>query len=260
MKIKGFDENLRCRGFQFEVGKEYKIDSKELSLCSDTVFHYCDSLQGVHDFYEVTSNNRYCEIEVLGEEITDGQKWGSNHIKILREITGEELNDLKGLNNGNTGLFNTGHRNTGNSNTGNRNTGHRNTGHRNTGDWNTGDFNVSNSNTGCFNAEEHKILIFDSETDMTYSDWINSKARMILNKIKFIPCEWIYSEDMTEDEKKENLSHETTGGYLKKNNSSDCNQEWWDNLTEDEKEVIYNIPNFDKDKFEQIMGIKTWIN
>lgn len=53
MKIKGFDKDLKCRGFQFEVGKEYKIDTngKPLELCSDTVFHYCDSLQKVHEYY-----------------------------------------------------------------------------------------------------------------------------------------------------------------------------------------------------------------
>ena len=41
MKIKGMDKDMKCRGFQFEIGKEYKIehDGKPLELCSDTVFH-----------------------------------------------------------------------------------------------------------------------------------------------------------------------------------------------------------------------------
>ena len=100
MRIKGFDENLRCRGMQFEVGNEYKIENegKNLELCSNTVFHYCDSLQKVHEHYSCNDEtNRFCEIEVLGEEVTDGQKCGSDHFRIVREITGEELRQLKNL-------------------------------------------------------------------------------------------------------------------------------------------------------------------
>ena len=112
MNIKGMDKNMQCRGFQFEIGKEYKIDrdGRPLKLCSSTVFHYCKSLSQVHGYYDCNKeNNRYFEIEVLGEEVTDGEKCGSNHIKIIREITGEELKLMKGLNGTNTGLFNSGY-------------------------------------------------------------------------------------------------------------------------------------------------------
>lgn len=109
MNIKGFDQNLCCRGMQFEVGKEYKtgFNDDELTLCSETVFHYCKSLIDVNSFYSVkNSNNRFCEIEVLGKEITDGKKYGSNHIKILREISEDELLALKGIKRFNTGFYN----------------------------------------------------------------------------------------------------------------------------------------------------------
>ena len=97
MNIKGMDKNMRCQGFQFEVGEEYKIDrdGRPLELCSDTVFHYCKSLSQVHNFYNChDKNNRYFEIEVLGEEITDGVKCGSDHIRIIREIVGDELKSM----------------------------------------------------------------------------------------------------------------------------------------------------------------------
>ena len=112
MKIKGFDKNLCCRGMQFEIGKTYDTGAKDsdIKLCSATVFHYCKSLQNVHDHYScnAAANNRFCEIEALGAKVTDGKKYGSNKIRIIREITGEELDHLKGKINGNTGNWNTG--------------------------------------------------------------------------------------------------------------------------------------------------------
>ena len=165
MKIKGFDEDLKCRGYQFEIGKTYEIKlpagyelTKE-DLCSDKVFHYCNSLKDVHGYYSVNPNdhNRFCEIEVLDKEVTDGNKCGSNKIKIIREIVGEELNILKGLINGNTGLFNSGDcnsgdRNSGCYNSGDRNSGDRNSGYRNSGDCNSGDRNSGDRNSGCYNS------------------------------------------------------------------------------------------------------------
>lgn len=90
MNIKGMDKDMKCRGFQFEIGKEYKIDTegKPLKLCTDTVFHYCKNIKNINTYYSCETDNRFFEIEVLGEEVGDGKKYGSNHIKILREIKG----------------------------------------------------------------------------------------------------------------------------------------------------------------------------
>ena len=156
MKIKGFDKNLCCRGMQYEIGKEFKTDAENITandLCSGNVLHYCDSLQNVNNYYSCTNDdNRYCEIEVLGKEVTDGEKFGSNHIKIIREITGHELKLMKGLERGNTGVFNSGDLNSGYRNSGNRNSGDLNSGYRNSGYRNSGDRNSGNRNSGDLNS------------------------------------------------------------------------------------------------------------
>lgn len=242
MKIKGFDANLCCRGMQYEVGKEYKIENngKKLELCSNTVFHYCDSLQKVHEHYPVSDEtNRFCEIEVLGEEVTDGQKCGSDHIRIVREITGEELKQLKGLINGNTGLFNSGNMNSGNMNS---------------GDWNSGVFNSCNYSNGVFcNKEDMDIRIFNIPSGMSLIDFYRSKYWDAMCSVDFPLTEWV---EYTAEEKQADEQKALIGGYLKKNTYEDACARWWADMSEENREIIMSLPNFDKEVFKDITGIE----
>ena len=159
--------------------------------------------------------------------------------------------------NRNTGDWNTGEYNTGDCNTGEYNTGDCNTGNRNTGNWNTGDYNTSSFNTGCFNTKERSIFLFDKSSDWSYKDWLYSEAQHLLNQMQKNVVEWISPDDMTDEEKAAYPTYETTGGYLKVLDESECSQIWWEGLNEKQKEVIRGIPNFNKEIFEQITGIRT---
>ena len=166
MKIKGFNKNLCCRGMQFEVGKIYDTGAKddEIRLCSNTVYHYCDNIKQVHTHYscDPACQNRFCEIEVLGAEITDGEKCGSNKIKLVREIVGDELKTLIGQINGNTGLFNSGSCNSGSSNS---------------GSWNSGSWNSCNYSNGVFcNQEDKNIRIFNKPSGMSLEEFWDSRC------------------------------------------------------------------------------------
>ena len=125
---------------------------------------------------------------------------------------------------------------------------------------NTGDWNKSSFNTGCFMTEEQKIFMFNKPSDWSYRDWLNSDARYLLNQIPKNVVEWVYSENMTDEEKAEHPTHETTGGYLKVLDESDCGQLWWGSLSDRQKDIIKALPNFDADVFEQCTGIKVNIS
>ena len=175
--------------------------------------------------------------------------------------TGDRNTGKCNTGNCNTGDRNTGDRNTGDCNTGDRNTGdcntgNYNTGDRNTGNYNTGDWNKSSFNNGCFMTEEPKIMLFNKQSESTYRQWMDSSARYLLNQIPKNVIEWVYSSDMTDEEKAANPTFETTGGYLKVLDESECGQLWWNDLTDDKKAVIKSLPNFDAEIFEQCTGIK----
>ena len=168
--------------------------------------------------------------------------------------------------NRNSGNYNSGNHNSGNCNNGNHNSGDWNSGKWNSGDWNSGnwnsgnrnsgDWNKSSFNNGCFNTIEPTIMMFNKPSDITYLDWVNSDARCLLNQIPKDAVEWIWSDNMTDEEKAAHPEHETIGGYLKVLDESECSQIWWNGLTNSQKEIIKSIPNFNESIFEEITGIK----
>ena len=87
---KGFDKDLKCRGFQYEIGNEY--EEKEAEVCKKG-FHACENPFDIFAYYPPCDGNRYCEVEQSGElsKRGDDSQVASTKIKI-----GVELG-LKGL-------------------------------------------------------------------------------------------------------------------------------------------------------------------
>jgi hypothetical protein len=82
---KAFDKNMKCRGFRYEVGKEYEMDGE--IKCCNRGFHACKSPIEVWDYYDML-NSRYAEVEQSGkiEKEENSTKVCSSHIKIKAEL------------------------------------------------------------------------------------------------------------------------------------------------------------------------------
>lgn len=251
--FKVFNSDWTCRGFQFQVGKifEEDIDPK----CCDRGFHFCIKASDCFKYYAFNPNNKVAEVEALGVICTDSDntKCSTNKIHIIRELTWYEVLDLVNLGKGCTGL-------------------------RNSGNYNSGDWNVTSFSNGCFNTKSPKIFLFNKLSDWTYYDWLNSNAREIITSIPF----------NTLKEKDANTEYQVTSGFLKQiergtgrqkwwdglfrifghkwkksetgkqkrwDDLSD-RQKWWDGLSDREKKAVMNLPNFDRDIFKEITGIR----
>ena len=178
---KGFDKHLKCRGFQYEAGKEYLTDK---AVACNTGFHYCENPLDVLDFYapcdDTGTPNRFCEVEGSGDfDKSESDKICCTHLKVKAEIGLQGLikagvkfildrvkwEDNKQSNTGDySAATNTGDYSAA-TNTGNRsaatNTGYysaaTNTGYRsaatNTGDYsaatNTGDYSAATNTGNC---------------------------------------------------------------------------------------------------------------
>ena len=173
--FKGFDKDLKCRDFQYEIGKEYTEEKADICNCG---FHACEFPMDVFGYYP-PSDSRYCEVDLEenGQKSSDDSKRVGKKISVKAEIgiagiikagveyIKEQVNweDDKATNTGNqSAATNTGDRSAA-TNTGNQsaatNTGDRsaatNTGDQsaatNTGNWsaatNTG-YQSAATNTG----------------------------------------------------------------------------------------------------------------
>ena len=80
---KGFDKDLKCRGFQYEIGKEYEENAAD--ICHKG-FRACENPMDVFGYYN-PADSRYCEVDLDTNEQTekDSKRVGKK-IKIETEI------------------------------------------------------------------------------------------------------------------------------------------------------------------------------
>ncbi len=340
---KVFYPDWTSRPNEMAISKQYSCPGKFVEMghldLSEHGMHFCTRLSDCFSYYSFNPENKVAEVVAYGKVITDGNKSCTNKLKIIRELSWEEvlhlvnMGDLctgfentgalnsgnRNAGNGNSGSYNCGHRNSGDFNTGNNNFGSNNTGGQNIGsgnvgsynvgtgntgyensgnynsgrkntgsynsgsknsgkynsgnnnigsknsgdhnfgDRNAGDWNQSSNNSGCFNVKEHKIMMFDKPSNITYEDWLCSDARYLLNQMPGFNVDWVFEVDMSQKEKDRHPSYKTAGGFLKIQDDCSRVQYWWDNLSDTEKDTIKAIPNFDPDIFYECTGIRVGV-
>ena len=251
MIVKGykvFNSDWTCRGKQYSCPGTFE-EFVSPSVCN-VGMHFCKNAADCFRYYDFDPNNHVAEVIAHGTVVEDENKCATNKSAIVREIPWTEVLEIV-----NTGKACTGRCNSGNCNSGNCNSG----------DCNSGDCNKTSFSNGCFNTVSQKIYMFNKPTDWTFENWINCRARYLLNQIDDCPLEYVWFDSMTDNEKAMHPEAETTGGYLKEHTTADNARKWWAELSADERNVIlglpnfdaeiFNLPNFDAAIFKEIMGI-----
>ena len=82
--FKGFDKDLKCRDFQYEIGKEYTEEKADICNCG---FHACEFPMDVFNYYP-PSDSRYCEVDLEenGQKSSDDSKRVGKKISVKAEI------------------------------------------------------------------------------------------------------------------------------------------------------------------------------
>ena len=262
---KAFDKDLRCRGLQFTVGETVKHNGI-VEVCGKGI-HFCEKLKDVFNYYPKTEHTRVCEVEASDVIKTTDDKSATNTLTIIRELSKEEIktftdnfrfnsgnNNSGHYNNGNynSGYYNSGNYNSGHYNSGNYNSGDRNSGDRNSGNYNSGNYNSGNRNSGYFNTTTPKVRLFNKDTDLDFDSITLIRLRSLITPKQFLI--WVSSKDMSDQEKNDNPSHQTTGGFLKKH-PNEYKKQWEysvSRMSEEDKDFIRSLPNFDADIFFEI--------
>jgi len=276
---KVFNENWKCKGFQYEVGKTY-THKGEVSIC-ESGFHACLKLIDCFGYYKFDSSNKVAEVDIIGKYQThdEDSKIVCGEIKIMKELSWNEVLNLVNTGKDNTGNRNSGDRNSGDSNSGdsnsgnsnsgdsnsgNRNSGYsnsgysnsgnRNSGYSNSGNRNSGDSNSGNYHNGIFCTGDAMMESFNKPTKMTLKDYYNSDLYINFDIDLTV---WIDFDNMTDAEKIQESKAYVRNGYLKTYTYKQAWLNWWENNKSDVMIVrIKRLPNFDAEIFKKITGIE----
>ena len=81
--FKGFDKDLKCKDFQYEIGKEYTEEKADICDCG---FHACKFPMDVFGYYS-PSDSRYCEVDLeANNQLSNDSKRVGKKISVKAEI------------------------------------------------------------------------------------------------------------------------------------------------------------------------------
>ena len=231
MNVKGykvFNPDWTCKNKQYTFPGTFEEDVNP-SVCN-VGMHFCKNAADCFCYYNFDPNNHVAEVIAHGTVVEGEDKCATNKLEIVREIPWAEVLEIV-------------------------NTGKACTGRCNSGNYNSGNWNKTSFSNGCFNTVSPKIYMFNKPTDWTFENWLNCRARYLLNQIDDFPLKYVCFDSMTDDEKAMYPEAETTGGYLKEHTIANNVQKWWDSLDARDRNEIFNLPNFDAAIFKEIIGI-----
>ena len=216
----------KCKDFLFEAGKEYKHDGP-IKICSSG-FHFCIKAAHCFSYYSFDSANMVFEVESLGvtQSHDEDSKICTDHIRIIRQLTWDEVLTA--------------------ANEGKGNSGHSNSGYSNSGSGNSGAFCTGDAPFPLFNKVDKAF---------SYKEFINSLAYSLLcNNVD--TKLWVPFCQMTDEEKTAFPKSKTTDGYLKDIPFKEAFQNAWHNWNATNRSAFTSLPNFDAAIFEEITGVK----
>lgn len=116
--FKGTEKDMTCKGYRYELGKFFDMNSEEdVELCHSG-FHFCKRLRSVFNYYNIGNGNRFFEVEALVKKsdwdqelrkndfdygpygmpyFTYGRsedKYAAKSIRFIRELTPDEVFDV----------------------------------------------------------------------------------------------------------------------------------------------------------------------
>lgn len=285
---KAFTKGLQCRGYQFEIGKEYH-QKGPIQLCTRG-FHFCSSVAKVFDFAQYDLNpktTRVCSVLAWGNVQEDPQsgRYVASNIRILRELSLQQILSAANLGGGNYGRCNSGSFNYGSYNTGRENIGAGNIGTGNYGRDNYGSFNWGRCNYGNHNFGNHNTGCYNSA----------NYCAGTLCTVSHLPSTYMFNRPLTVDDnfRKERYGFPAFFAYVrpvitvypkdvakyKEYIKIDCYTEAFDDLSllramswkalwrfalakaktertwKKQREHLVNLPNFSYEVFESITGL-----
>lgn len=102
---KGTDRFMRCRGYQYELGKRFDMpEDAEIREC-ESGFHLCSKLDSVLSYYPIADDNRFFRVRALVRKPRYANKYEPQYIKekyaaksieFISELTTDEIFDLTG--------------------------------------------------------------------------------------------------------------------------------------------------------------------